>query len=48
MLHHCIDRCHIKGEQDCRLHAVLCMADYNFRWLLGFIAKKEVLFLWSL
>ncbi len=45
---HRLDRCHLKGEQGDRLHAVLCAADFNFRWLLRMIAKKEVNFLWHL
>ena len=45
---HRLDRCHLKGEQGDRLHAVLCAAGYNFRWLLRMIAKKGVAFLWPL
>ena len=37
---HCMGRCHLKGEQGDRLHAVLCAAGYNIRWLLRMIAKK--------
>ena len=37
---HRMDRCHLKGEQGDRLHAVLCAAGYNIRWLLRMIAKK--------
>jgi len=40
-----MDRCHLKGEHGDRLHAVLCAAGYNIRWLLRFIAKKGVPFL---
>jgi len=40
-----MDRCHLKGEQGDRLHAVLCAAGYNLRWLLRMIAKKGVPFL---
>jgi len=40
-----MDRCHLKGEQGDRLHAVLCAAGYNIRWLLRMIAKKGVTFL---
>jgi IS5 family transposase len=40
-----MDRCHLKGEQGDRLHAVLCAAGYNIRWLLRMIAKKGVPFL---
>jgi IS5 family transposase len=35
-----MDRCHLKGETGDRLHAVLCAAGYNIRWLLRMIAKK--------
>ena len=35
-----MDRCHLKGEVGDRLHAVLCAAGYNIRWLLRMIAKK--------
>ena len=45
---HRMDRCHLKGEQGDRLHAVLCAAGYNIRWLLRMIAKKGVAFLWRL
>ena len=37
---HRMDRCHLKGEQGDRLHAVLCAAGYNIRWLLRMIVKK--------
>ena len=30
---HRMDRCHLKGEQGDRLHAVLCAAGYNIKWL---------------
>jgi IS5 family transposase len=42
---HRMDRCHLKGERGDRLHAVLCAAGYNIRWLLRMIAKKGVAFL---
>jgi IS5 family transposase len=42
---HRMDRCHLKGEQGDRLHAVLCAAGYNIRWLLRMIVKKGVSFL---
>lgn len=45
---HRMDRCHLKGEQGDRLHAVLCAAGYNIKWLLRMIAKKGVPFLWRL
>lgn len=37
---HRMDRCHLKGEMGDRLHAVLCAAGYNLRWLLRMIAKN--------
>lgn len=37
---HRMDRCHLKGETGDRLHAVLCAAGYNLRWLLRMIAKN--------
>lgn len=40
-----MDRCHLKGETGDRLHAVLCAAGYNIRWLLRMIAKKGLAFL---
>ena len=42
---HRMDRCHLKGEVGDSLHAVLCAAGYNIRWLLRMIAKKGVPFL---
>jgi transposase, IS5 family len=39
---HRMDRCHLKGAQGDRLHAVLCAAGYNIRWLLRMIAKKGI------
>ena len=39
---------HLKGELSDSLHAVLCAAGYNIRWLLRMIAKKGVAFLWQL
>ena len=45
---HRMDRCHLKGELGDRLHAVLCAAGYNIRWLLRMIAKKGVTFLYEL
>ena len=42
---HRMDRCHLKGEIGDRLHAVLCAAGYNIRWLLRMIVKKGVAFL---
>lgn len=45
---HRMGRCHLKGETGDRLHAVLCAADYNIRWLLRMIAKKGITLLASL
>ncbi len=42
---HRMDRCHLKGAQGDRLHAVLCAAGYNIRWLLRMIARKGLTFL---
>jgi len=40
-------RSHTKRSQF-GLHAVLCAAGYNIRWLLRMMAKKRVAFLWRL
>lgn len=37
---HRMDRCHLKGSAGDAIHAVLCAAGYNIRWLLRMIAKK--------
>jgi IS5 family transposase len=42
---HRMGRCHLKGELGDRLHAVLCAAGYNIKWLLRMIAQKGVAFL---
>lgn len=42
---HRMDRCHLKGKEGDQLHAVLCAAGYNIRWLLRMIVKKGVAFL---
>ncbi|TCS98715.1 DDE family transposase [Tepidimonas ignava] len=44
---HRMQRCHLKGQTGDRLHAVLCAAGYNIRWLLRMIAKKGITFLWA-
>jgi len=41
---HRMDRCHLKGERGDRLHAVLCAAGYNIRWLLRMILRKGISF----
>ena len=33
-------RCHLKGALGDKLHAVLCAAGFNIRWLLRGIARK--------
>jgi IS5 family transposase len=38
-------RCHLKGSEGDALHAVLCAAGYNIRWLLRMIVKKGLGFL---
>jgi len=45
---HRMQRCHLKGMLGDQLHAVLCAAGYNIKWLLRMIAHKGVLFLWRL
>jgi IS5 family transposase len=37
---HRMDRCHLQGSEGDALHAVLCAAGYNIRWLLRIIVKK--------
>ncbi len=37
---HRMDRCHLKGSEGDALHAVLCAAGYNIRWLLRMIVNK--------
>ena len=39
---HRMNRCHLKGETGDRLHAVLCAASYNIKWLLRMIASKGI------
>ena len=38
---HRMNRCHLKGADGDSLHAVLCAAGYNIRWLLRMIVKKR-------
>lgn len=45
---HRMDRCHLKGEIGDKVHAVLCAAGYNLRWLLRMIVKKGIPFLHAL
>lgn len=42
---HRMDRCHLKGEMGDRIHAVLCAAGYNIKWLLRMIEAKGICFL---
>lgn len=42
---HRMNRCPLKGELGDSVHALLCAAGYNIRWLLRMIAKKGVPFL---
>jgi IS5 family transposase len=37
---HRMDRCHLKESEGDEIHAVLCAAGYNIRWLLRMIVKK--------
>jgi IS5 family transposase len=39
---HRMGRCHLKGEEGDRLHAVLCAAGYNIRWLLRMIEMAAI------
>ena len=45
---HRMGRCHLKGATGDKLHAVLCAAGYNIKWLLRMIARKGVTFLWQI
>jgi transposase, IS5 family len=40
---HRMDRCWLKGAEGDALHAVLCAAGFNIRWLLRAIARKGLL-----
>ena len=39
---HRMDRCHLKGQSGDAIHAVLCAAGYNIKWLLRMIRKKGI------
>jgi IS5 family transposase len=39
---HRMNRCHLKGPDGDAVHAVLCAAGYNIRWLLRMIVKKGI------
>lgn len=40
--HHGMQRCWFKGSEGEALHAVLCAAGFNLRWLLRAIARKNL------
>ena len=42
---HRMDRCPLKGQLGDSMHALLCAAGYNIRWLLRMIVKKGLTFL---
>jgi IS5 family transposase len=39
---HRMERCWLRGEQGDAIHAVLCAAGYNLRWLLRAIARLNI------
>jgi IS5 family transposase len=39
---HRMNRCHLKGSNGDSLHAVLCAAGFNIRWLVRMIAEKGI------
>ena len=39
---HGMARCHLKGSTGDRLHALLCVAGFNLRWLMRNIIKKGI------
>ena len=39
---HRLDRCYLKGQTGDAIHAVLCAAGYNIRWLLRMITRKGI------
>jgi hypothetical protein len=36
-----MNRCHLKGAEGDAIHAALCAAGFNIRWLLRMIRKKH-------
>ena len=42
MNRHRMQRCHLNGAECDALHAVLCAAGLNIRWLLRMIRKKGI------
>ncbi len=41
-LHHRLDRCWLKGAIGDALHAIICAAGYNLRWLLRAVARLGI------
>ena len=39
---HRLDRCHLKGKTGDAIHAVLCAAGYNIKWLMRMILQKAI------
>ncbi|CAM5785179.1 IS5 family transposase ISVei5 [Castellaniella caeni] len=39
---HGLNRCHLKGQIGDAIHAVLCAAGFNMKWLLRMIARKGI------
>ncbi len=39
---HGMNRCHLKGQTGDAIHAVLCAAGFNIKWLLRMIARKGI------
>lgn len=37
-----MERCHLKGAEGDAIHAELCAAGYNIRWLMRMIRKKGI------
>ena len=39
---HRLDRCYLKGKTGDAIHAVLCAAGYNIKWLMRMILQKGI------
>ena len=39
---HGLDRCYLKGQTGDAIHAVLCAAGYNIKWLMRMILQKGI------
>jgi len=39
---HRLDRCYLKGQTGDAIHAVLCAAGYNIKWLMRMILQKGI------